>query len=338
MKKILITGGCGFLGSNLAARGVSRGDKVTVLDNLSRAGVTENLEWLKKMGVDYVFGDIRNQNDVEKTIQGGYDWIFHTAAQTAMTTSLEDPRTDFDINALGTFNILEAVRKYCPKAVVIYSSTNKVYGDLERFTYKEDKTRYVCNEFPKGFDETLPLDFSSNYGCSKGAADQFAHDYNHSHGLNTIVFRHSAMYGGRQFATNDQGWIGWFCQKAIEKLNNPKVKPFTIHGNGKQVRDILFADDVVDLYYLAAENYTKLVGKFFNVGGGLENSLSLLELFAILEKELKIKMEYTRLGIRPHDQKVFVANSNAIRNELNWKPKISAEEGVLRMIKWLKRQ
>ena len=282
--KLLVIGGCGFLGSNLAAHGIQNGDKVTVFDNLSRFGSAQNLEWLRSLGdFEFIHGDTRNKNDVEIVIkEGQFDTIFHLAGQVAMTTSIANPYKDFQVNTMGTVNMLDSVRKYSPHTAVLYSSTNKVYGDLEQYTYEETPTRYVCKEFPNGFDESVPLDFRSPYGCSKGAADQYMLDFHRIFGLKTVVFRHSSMYGSRQFATYDQGWVGWFCEKAIEKFRNPDCEKYTISGNGKQVRDILHAEDMIRLYYTAAKNMDAISGQAFNIGGTMEQSLSLLELFNML--------------------------------------------------------
>lgn len=337
--KILINGGCGFLGSNLAAEGIARGYDIVVFDNLFRDGSTENLKYLQSVGnFKYINGDIRNQNDVETLFknEAPFDAIFHLAGQVAMTTSIENPRLDFETNTLGTFNVLESARKYSPKAAILYSSTNKVYGDLEQYNYEETESRYICKEYPNGFDENVNLDFHSPYGTSKGSADQYMLDYARIYGLNTVVFRHSSMFGTRQFATKNQGWIGWFVQKALEIKNNPDVEKFTICGNGKQVRDILYADDMVELYYLATQNIDKIRGQAFNIGGGIENSLSLLELFKILEEKLNIMMEYTELPPRESDQKVFVADITKIEKAIGWKVKVNKEEGIDRMIEWIK--
>jgi len=335
--KYLITGGCGFLGSNLASEVLRRGEELIIFDNLYRSGSAKNLDWLKEQGeFKFIYGDIRNREDIERVIlQEKPNVIFHLAGQVAMTTSLQNPRLDFEVNALGTFNLLDAVRKFSPDSVVIYSSTNKVYGNLEWVRYEETKTRYIALDFPDGFPETISLDFHSPYGCSKGAADQYMLDYSRMFGIRTVVFRHSSMYGTRQFATYDQGWIGWFCQKALEtKLGLLKV-PFTISGNGKQVRDILYIDDVVDLYFKAIENIYKVKGEAFNIGGGVENSLSLLELFDILEKELGIQLNYSNLPSRGSDQKVFIANLKKIHSFVDWQPQISKEKGIRKMVEWL---
>ncbi len=334
--KLLITGGCGFLGSNLAAYGIRERYDITIFDNLTRIGARQNLEWLKSLGdFQFVYGDTRNRDEIEKVIkEKRYDAIFHLAGQVAMTTSISEPYTDFQINTMGTFHVLDAVRKYTPDSVIIFSSTNKVYGDLEQYHYKETEKRYLCVEYPNGFDELVPLDFRSPYGCSKGAADQYVLDFSRIYGIKTVVFRHSSMYGGRQFATYDQGWVGWFCQKALERKHFAYDTPFTISGNGKQVRDILFADDMVSLYYRAVDYSDKIAGQAFNIGGGMEQSLSLLELFELIENLLDIKLEYTKLPPRASDQKVFVADINKVKKSIGWEPQVDAKEGILKMLNW----
>lgn len=335
--KLLVTGGCGFLGSNLAAHAIAQGMEVCVFDSLYRHGAADNLAWLRTQGTfEFVHGDIRNANDVERAVRRFRpDQVFHLAGQVAMTTSIENPRMDFEVNALGTLNLLEAVRAHVPQAGVIYSSTNKVYGDLEQYAYREDPTRYSCVDLPNGFDEKVPLDFHSPYGCSKGAADQYLLDYHRIHRLNTTVFRHSSMYGGRQFATADQGWIGWFCQVAAETKKGLRKEPFTISGNGKQVRDVLHARDMIALYFKAAERREQVAGQVFNIGGGIANSLSLLELFALLEEFLGIRLEYRQLPPRESDQRVFVANIGKASRVLDWTPQVSAREGVESMLEWV---
>ncbi len=336
--KYLITGGCGFVGSNLAAEVLKRGEELFVLDNLFRHGSASNLEWLRKQGnFKYYPFDIRNSNDVEIVIKEVKpDYVFHLSGQVAMTTSISNPRLDFEINNFGTFNLLDSIRKYSPESVVLYSSTNKVYGDFENLTFEETATRYVCNEFPNGFDETISLDFHSPYGCSKGAADQYLLDYHRIFGIKTVVFRHSSMYGGNQHATIDQGWIGWFCQKALETKNRLIKEPFTISGSGKQVRDVLHADDIISLYFRASECIDDVKGQAYNIGGGIENSLSLLELFKLLEGLLDIKMNYNKLPWRESDQKVFVADNTKITNSIGWLPEITPEIGIKKMIDWTK--
>jgi CDP-paratose 2-epimerase len=335
--KLLITGGCGFLGSNLAADALARGDELIVFDNLYRNGSRENLTWLQTQGqFTFEHGDIRNQNDITRTIRGFKpDAIFHLAGQVAMTSSIANPRMDFEVNVMGTHNLLEAVRQHAPKATVVYSSTNKVYGDLEQYTYVETECRYKCVEHPNGFNEQTQLSFHSPYGCSKGAADQYMLDYARIFGLKTVVFRHSSMYGGRQFSTYDQGWVGWFCQKTVETAKEKNTEPFTISGNGKQVRDVLHADDMKLLYMAAVEHIDRAKGQAFNVGGGIDNSLSLLELLTLLEQIANVKLHYTQLPARESDQRVFVSDLGKAKQLLNWQPVVCAQEGVTRMVEWV---
>ena len=338
--KYLITGGCGFLGSNIASEILKKGDELIVFDSLYRFGSYQNLEWLKTQGeFEFIHGDIRNTNDVERTIKEHKpDVIYHLAGQVAMTTSIDDPRMDMEVNVGGSFNLLNAIRLYSPDSAIIYSSTNKVYGDLEQFTYRETTTRYGCIEKPNGFDESVNLDFHSPYGTSKGSADQYMLDFARIYGLKTVVFRHSSMFGGRQFATYDQGWIGWFTQQAINIKNGTQKEPFTISGNGKQVRDIAYASDMIDLYLKASTKIDSIKGQVFNVGGGMSNSSSLLELFSFLESELNIKMDYTQLPVRESDQRVFVADLSKVKELIGWEPKVSKEEGIRKMIEWVQVQ
>mgnify|MGYP001170330583 CR=1 FL=1 len=336
--KYLITGGCGFAGSNLAAEVINKNEQLFIIDNFYRKGSKSNFNWLKNLG-DFTFFeiDIRKSNDIETIIEKIQpDVIFHMCGQVAMTTSIKDPKLDFEINVLGTFNLLEAVRKYSPESIILYSSTNKVYGDFKQLSIEETDKRYICKEYPDGIDENYPIDFHSPYGCSKGSADQYLLDYYRIYNIKTVVFRHSSMYGGRQFATYDQGWIGWFCQKAIDIQLNVQKEPFTISGDGKQVRDVLHSSDIVSLYFKTIENIDSTKGEAFNIGGGMTNSLSLLELFDLLEKELNIKMKYKYLPWRESDQKFFVANLSKIRKKVKWEPKISKESGIIDYLKWLK--
>lgn len=335
--RFLITGGCGFLGSNLASEILKRGHELFVLDNFFRQGSASNLEWLRTLGeFKHFHADIRSYNDVEIAVRESKpDVVFHLAGQVAMTTSLINPRLDFEINVLGGHNLLESVRKYAPNAIVTYSSTNKVYGDMESIIYEETPTRYIAKGFEQGFDESVPLHFESPYGCSKGATDQYMLDYARMFGLQTVVFRHSSIFGGRQFSTVDQGWVGWFCKQAVDIKNGKIKEPFTISGNGKQVRDILFAPDLISCYFSAIENIQKTKGQVYNIGGGYENSLSLLELFSMLENMLGIKMIYNQLEARKSDQKVFIANIKKANEEFNWIPKVNKEHSVGSMIKWV---
>ena len=333
--KLLVTGGCGFLGSNLSAEALRRGHELFIFDNLSRSGSDRNRQWIETQGsFKHFHSDIRNRNDVEVAMRTAKpDAVFHLAGQVAMTTSIANPLLDFEVNVLGSFNVLEAVRAFCPEAAVIYSSTNKVYGDLESLEYTETDKRYSCPDFPQGFPESLTLDFRSPYGCSKGAADQYMLDYHRVFGIRTAVFRHSSMYGGRQYATYDQGWIGWFCQKALE-ASRGNAAPFTISGNGKQVRDVLYSADMVELYFNTLAHMDRAAGQAFNVGGGMSNSLSLLELFSLLEQKLGARLNYTKLPVRESDQKVFVADTSKAQRLLDWKPQTGGDAGISAMLQW----
>ena len=335
--RYVITGGCGFIGCNLASEAIRRGESVTVIDNLSRVGAAENLAWLRSAG-DFRFAhvDMRSADDVSRVIASEKpDRIFHLAGQVAMTTSLAAPRHDFEVNVVGGHNLLEAVRRHAAEATVIYSSTNKVYGDLDSLRYEEQPTRYSAVDFPRGFDESLPLDFCSPYGCSKGAVDQYMLDYARMFGLNTIVFRHSSVFGVRQFSTFDQGWIGWFVKQAIRARKDPGAEPFTISGDGKQVRDVLFIDDLVRCYFAAADRMEAARGKPFNIGGGMSNSLSLLELFSLLERHLGVTLTFTCLPWRQSDQKVFVADTGRAESAFGWRPGVGAGDGIPAMIEWM---
>lgn len=334
--KYLITGGCGFIGSNLAKAVLDKGRELCVFDNLSRLGCEKNLAWLQSQGLtNFRHGDIRSIADVEPLIsEYKPDVIFHLAGQVAMTTSLNNPRKDFEINVVGGINLLESVRKYSPKTIITYSSTNKVYGDLELLKYRETSTRYVVDQYPEGFAEDLSLDFRTPYGCSKGAVDQYMTDYAKVFGLRTVVFRHSSVFGGRQFSSYDQGWIGWFVQRALA-LRDGSPEEFTISGDGKQVRDVLFIDDLIRCYFAAVEKIDRTAGRAYNIGGGMQNSLSLLELFQELETLLNVKMRFKKLAWRSSDQKVFVANTNKARQDFDWAPSVSKLQGLKTMVKWV---
>lgn len=334
--KYLITGGCGFVGSNVAAELLEQGLPVTVFDNLGRGGATTNLEWLRGLGaVDFVHGDTRNAFDLDQIIrQKKPDVIFHLAGQVAMTTSMENPRKDFETNVLGSLNLLEAVRQSAPHATVVYASSNKVYGALSHLKLVEKPTRYEPGDGERVVDESAPLDFHTPYGCSKGAADQYMLDYARGFGLNTVVFRHSTIYGGRQYSTYDQGWVGWFCRQALEVRARPDRPRFTISGTGKQVRDLLHVSDVVRCYLAAAEHIEAARGQAFNIGGGLDNSMSLLELFDFLEQRLTAKLEYNHLPFRHSDQKYFVADNAKAARVLHWKPRMCKTDGIETVLRW----
>ena len=345
--KVLITGGCGFLGSNLAAFYLQKGAEVVVLDALFRKGSASNLVWLEEQATPgcfhFIQADLADMATVLAAFRrhAPFDYICHVGGQVAMTTSLQDPTRDIQTNVVGTFNVLEATRALSPDALIAYSSTNKVYGDLEWLRYEETATRYCLPDHPKGLDESLGLDFSTPYGCSKGAADQYVRDWARVYGLKTVVFRHSSIFGGRQFASFDQGWVGWFCQKAIEqKLSYQDAvasEPFTIAGTGKQVRDVLHADDLIRLYQAAYERRDLMNGEIFNIGGGAANSLSLLELFALLAELLAIPpLVFTPTPRRASDQDCFIADIAKAERLLGWKPAVSSKEGVSRMLEWTK--
>jgi CDP-paratose 2-epimerase len=335
--KWLVTGGCGFIGANLADALLRDGESVTLFDNLYREGSEQNLAWIASRHPDafrFIRGDVRDADAVLRIIQDDRpEAIAHLAGQVAMTTSLADPRFDFEVNAGGTLNLLEAVRKECPDSPIVFSSSNKVYGALDQLHTEEQPMRYVLPDYPLGLDESLPLEGHSPYGCSKLAADQYVHDYARVFGLRTVVFRHSSMYGGRQYATFDQGWIGWFCQKALE-AGRAEGRTFTINGNGKQVRDVLFAEDAIAAYRGAVAHIEVAAGKVYNIGGGMDNSLSLLELFAMLEKLAGCVMAPTPLEWRQGDQKVFVADIRRAARDLQWRPTVSSEDGVRETLKW----
>ncbi|MDO9464784.1 MAG: SDR family NAD(P)-dependent oxidoreductase [bacterium] len=332
--KILITGGCGFIGCNAAKRFIDKGYEVAVLDNLSRKGSKENLEWLKQQGkFEFIDCDIRNYAKVKKVFadRNSIDVVLHLAAQVAVTTSVLNPREDFQINVLGTFNLLEAIRENKLNPIFIYASTNKVYGGMTDIKVIERNGRYEYESLPEGISEERILDFHSPYGCSKGAADQYVRDYSRIYGLRTVVMRQSCIYGYRQFGVEDQGWVAWFTIAA--SLD----KPITIYGDGKQVRDVLFIDDLVDAYEKAIENIETVSGKIYNIGGGPNNKMSLLELISFLEKFLNKKIEYSFSNWRPADQHVFVCSVEKAGKELSWQPKTGVETGVKKLSDWVRK-
>jgi CDP-paratose 2-epimerase len=348
-EKWIVTGGCGFIGANLAAALLEDGHEVVALDTLVRVGSSENLAWLEERArrpgagkLVHVRADTRSRTDVDDAFRkhgAGVTAFAHLAGQVAMTTSIERPRYDFEVNVGGAINVLEAIREHAPSALVMFSSTNKVYGDLAQLRAVEAPTRWTLPDHPRGCDEKVPLDFQSPYGCSKGAADQYFLDYHRMYGLRTMVFRHSSIYGGRQYATYDQGWVGWFCAEVLrqkkEQAAGAPVRPFTISGDGKQVRDLLHADDLVTCYRRAAASPARCFGRAFNIGGGMENSLSLLELFDELAKLTGHRPRFERLPWRVSDQKVFVADCTAARDAFGWEPKVSRAEGLQRMLRWV---
>ena len=332
-KKVFITGGAGFIGSNAADYFLDKKYEVVIFDNFSRKGTRSNAAWLKsshKKGLKVIEGDIVTDTDILQREIGKSDIVIHLAGQVAVTTSVINPREDFEINALGTFNVLEATRLAGNNPVFIYSSTNKVYGGLEDLDVIEKKTRYVFKNLSHGVSETRGVDFHSPYGCSKGAGDQYVRDYARIYRLNTIVFRQSCIYGPRQFGVEDQGWAAWFI------IALTKGKPITIYGNGKQVRDILYIDDLLIAYELAAKNIKQTKGNIYNIGGGPKNTLSIwYEFHPMLERLFKKKIETSVSGWRPGDQPIFVADIRKAKKDFGWEPKVSVEEGIKKLYKWV---
>jgi CDP-paratose 2-epimerase len=330
--KVLITGGAGFIGINAASRYLARGDQVIILDNLSRPGTQANLRWLQHQGaVKFLQIDLRDSKAVEAALR---DWrdaslVLHLAGQVAVTTSVADPRSDFEMNALGTLNVLEAMRRNKIASTLIYSSTNKVYGDLAQIQIAEGRARYEYVRMPNGINEDIGLDFHSPYGCSKGSADQYVRDYHRIFGLNTVVFRQSCIYGTRQFGMEDQGWIAWFLIAAELGL------PLTIYGDGKQVRDVLFVDDLLDAFDAAANKIDVARGRVYNIGGGPSNAVSLLELIdhvsALSGKSPPYRHGAWRLG----DQRIYVSDIRRAKSELGWEPLVPWRRGVETVRIWV---
>jgi CDP-paratose 2-epimerase len=327
---ILITGGAGFIGTHLTKHFADRGDTVTVFDNLSRRGSVPNLLWLQKNvpGVKFVHGDVRDAAALGRAAQGR-EAIFHLAAQVAVTTSVTDPRDDFKINALGTFNVLEAARASGMNPIVIYSSTNKVYGGMEEAKVVEGPDRYALTELPQGVSEAWPLDFHSPYGCSKGAGDQYVRDYARIYGLPTVVFRQSAIYGERQFGVEDQGWLAHFVICAT------LGRPVTIYGDGKQVRDMLYVGDLVRAFERAVSQIDSVRGRVYNIGGGPGFTLTIWsETGPMLEKLSGHKIDVRYGKWRPGDQRVYVSDIRKAQHELGWKPEVPPKEGLARLWNW----
>ncbi len=332
--KWIVTGGAGFIGSHAAARFHASGHRVVVSDNLSRRGADTNLAWLRAQGVtDFVLADVRDARAVADLVgrHADADAVLHLAGQVAVTTSVADPRGDFEANALGTLNVLEAVRTAAAgRPAVLYSSTNKVYGDLEHVHVVERGGRYAYEDRPHGIDESEPLDFHSPYGCSKGAGDQYVRDYARIYGLKTVVFRQSCVYGTRQFGIEDQGWIAWFCVAVAAG------KPFTVFGDGKQIRDTLWVGDLIDAYERALERIGEVSGEVFNVGGGPANTMSLRELIVKLSRASGRDLAPSYADWRPGDQRVFVADVRKAGRLLGWRPRVSTDEGVDLLIAWVR--
>lgn len=331
MKHMLITGGAGFIGSNAAHHFAKAGYKVTIFDNFSRTGTRDNGAWLTKEipDITVIEGDIRKPKEIEKAVKGK-QVVLHLAGQVAVTTSVTDPRTDFDINALGTFNVLEAVRLAGEKPVFLFSSTNKVYGGMEDVTVIEKNGGYAYKDFPNGISEAHLLDFHSPYGCSKGAADQYVRDYHRIYGIPTVVFRQSCIYGPRQFGIEDQGWVAWFI------IATTLSKAISVYGDGKQVRDVLYIDDLIKAFEVAIQKIDRSAGNIYNVGGGATNTLSVWSTFGpILSRLFGRELKASFADWRPGDQKVYISDISRIQKELGWKPTVSVEAGVEKLFHWV---
>ena len=332
-KKVLITGGAGFIGSNLASSLIADGHLVMLFDDLSRPGVEHNLAWLQETHRDrfeLVEADVCDFPALLKAAEGA-ELVFHTAGQTAVTTSVIDPRQDFLVNALGTFNVLEAARLAGDDPILIYTSTNKVYGGMDDVEIEELETRYYYRDIIAGIQETRPLDFHSPYGCSKGSADQYVRDYARIYGLRSVVFRMSSIYGPHQFGMEDQAWVAYFLIALV------KDWPLTIYGDGKQVRDILYIDDLVRAFKLAAENIDVTRGEIYNIGGGYRNSISIWTEFSrIVDGLLPGKAKLTGFADwRPGDQLVYVSDTSKANRDFQWHPEVDIERGVNQTFDWI---
>jgi CDP-paratose 2-epimerase len=338
--KTIITGGAGFIGCNAAARFLARGDEVVLVDTLARRGADKNWAWLQAeqqrnnrpaSALTLAQVDVRDAEGMQHVFKEHADAevVLHLAAQVAVTTSIVDPRNDFEINALGTFNVLEAARTLPKMRALITASTNKVYGGMEDVAVVERNGRYAYGALPNGVPETQQLDFHSPYGCSKGTADQYTVDYARIYDLPTVTFRQSCIYGPRQMGVEDQGWVAWFCIALVTG------KPITIYGDGMQVRDVLHVDDLIDAYEHAIDCIGTAKGQAFNVGGGPDNVLSILETAQHIAKRLGIDFQPKFEEWRAGDQRVFIADISKAKRELGWQPKIGAHEGVDRLADWV---
>ncbi len=333
-RRTLITGGAGFIGSNLAHKLLSQGHSLTIFDNLSRSGCQQNLDWLRQThGADafqLVHADLTDFESLKQATEGAQQ-IYHLAGQVAVTTSVIRPREDFEANAVGTFNALEAAREVGDDPIFLYTSTNKVYGGMEEMKIVEGENRFRYETLPHGIPETQSIDFHSPYGCSKGAGDQYTRDYARIYGLRTVVVRQSCIYGYRQFGIEDQGWIAWFIIAALKK------RPIKIYGNGKQVRDILFIDDLLDAYESIVENIEQTKGNIYNIGGGAEKTISIWTEFGpLLEELFEEPIPVTFEDWRPGDQPVYISDIRKAKDEFGWEPQISPREGITRLFNWIK--
>lgn len=329
--RVLITGGAGFIGSSTSRSFLEAGHDVGILENFSRPGSKANLEWIEGSGAPQVYeGSIVNENFIKDTVRDFKpDAVLHLAAQVAVTTSLDNPRHDFETNAIGTFNLLEATRTLVPSARFIFASTNKVYGSLEHLPLIEQGNRYWFGRNSQGLDESTPLDFHSPYGCSKGSADAYVLDYSRIYGLSTTVFRQSCILGNRQFGIEDQGWVAWFI---IAALTGREIKVF---GDGRQVRDVLHVDDLVRLYQIALQVRDWKPAQVFNVGGGSQNTLSVLELLDKISEHLGHKVPFDFFDARKGDQKIFVSDNSKALRELGWVPQVTLDESLEGLFAWI---
>jgi CDP-paratose 2-epimerase len=332
VSRILVTGGAGFIGSNLSHRLLSQGHEVVIYDNLSRAGTKKNLAWLRQNhgeSFTLVQADVRDYPSLQRAVLG-CDVVYHLAGQVAVTWSVSDPRQDFEINALGTLNMLEAARSSSPPPIVLFTSTNKVYGGMEEVEIVELETRHAYASLSEGVSEARPLDFHSPYGCSKGAADQYVRDYARIYGLRTVVFRMSCIYGPRQFGVEDQGWVAHFLIASV------LGRPITIYGDGKQVRDVLYVDDLVAALESATERIEVTSGQIYNMGGGPENTMSVwTEFHALLKELLGHEVAVSYADWRPGDQLVYVSDTSKAGRELGWSPRVPVREGIERLFRWV---
>ncbi len=332
-ERILVTGGAGFIGSNLVDRLLGEGHEVTIFDNLSRSGCEQNLSWLKASHGQDSFRLVQASVTDFPALSLAADRsqrIYHLAGQVAVTTSVSDPRSDFEANALGTFNVLEAARIAGDDPIVLYASTNKVYGGMEDVRIVEGRDRYRYDELPFGISEDQPLDFHSPYGCSKGAGDQYTRDYSRIYGLRTAVVRQSCIYGYRQFGIEDQGWVAWFMIAALKGL------PISIYGNGKQVRDVLFIEDLLDGYDAIVRNIDSAAGQIYNLGGGPTNTISIWSEFGpLLEELIGRRIPVVNREWRPGDQPVYISDIRKARHDLDWYPRVSVREGITRLYEWM---
>jgi CDP-paratose 2-epimerase len=332
--RVLITGGAGFIGSNLAHHLLCAGERVLIYDNFSRPGVEKNWKWLSAQHGDAVqleLGDVRNAESLRWAVKQARA-IFHLAAQVAVTTSLEDPAHDFEVNAIGTLNLLNAWREQPNPAPLVYTSTNKVYGSLSGVTLRETQHRYEPADRVvrvQGINEAHPLEFYSPYGCSKGAADQYVLDHARTFGLPAVVFRMSCIYGPHQFGTEDQGWVAHFLIRAREG------RPLVIYGDGKQVRDVLFVEDLVRAFCLARKNLPRLAGQVFNIGGGTERAVSLLELLEHINALEGRRPDVSFESWRPGDQRFYVTDTAKFRAATGWRPMVDVPDGLERLHRWL---